>query len=149
MRLLEHVFMAVIMGIVIGILGAALLIGRLLLWVAFIALCLAAGCCVLVASFEGVAFLATHGRHYGMTSLAFFGFAAVAFGVIGAAGYVAGAIESATAARRRQRALDRIGGLRLAHDESFGSVGPAFNPAMPIPARTWTAPHPQPRRRAF
>jgi hypothetical protein len=70
----------------------------------------------------GLAFLATHNRHSGLTSLGFFGMAAPGFGLFGAAGCVVGTVETATAARRQRRAMERVGGRRLA------SSGEPFEP---------------------
>ena len=83
-----------------------------------------------VGVFDGLAFLAAYDGHSGLTSLGFFGMAALGFGLFGMAGYVIGAVEAATAARRQRRAMERMGGLRLERDESF-------DPAIPSQA-VWT-----------
>jgi hypothetical protein len=59
---------------------------------------------MLVGIFDGLALLATHDHHSGLTALGFLGTAALGFGLFGAAGYVVGAVEGAAGAGARRPA---------------------------------------------
>ena len=118
MRTSGHVLGELATVFVIGIVAFFVLLAQAAGLLVLGALGLASGLFLLVALCEGAWWLGTHDRHAGITALGFLGYAAIPFALIVVTFYCwHRAFEWPD--RRRHRALERIGRLRLAKDARF------------------------------
>lgn len=109
---LVGVFLAGVLGFLAMLILAA---GAVLAWL----IGCAAGLFLLIALAESGWWLHTHSHHAAVTALGYYGYAAGTFALIPVLFFLKEKLTGWPGRRRRQRAMQRIGRLRLARDECF------------------------------